>query len=117
MLGYITNKCIMRYSEVPKWLDLNTLLLSFKGKSTAEIAVTLFHEGRKAEQFQWPASHPASQKKADFEFVTGKLQHAFSRKEVAKLSPKYGLDESYQSLLQNLIENGEMPEDSLLKLE
>ncbi|MBE8969942.1 hypothetical protein IQ277_28085 [Nostocales cyanobacterium LEGE 12452] len=107
----------MPYSDPPKWLDLNRLLESLKGKSLPEITTILFNEGRKAESYNWPGKDPASQKKADFEFVTGQLLHAFNRKEVVKLSRHLGLGASYRSLLEDLVARGEMSEGSLFNLD
>ncbi|MCF0075482.1 hypothetical protein LZD49_33700 [Dyadobacter sp. CY261] len=87
-----------------------------KGKSLPEITTILFNEGRSLEAFSFSAKDPASQKKADFEFVTGQLQYAFGKKEVVNLSTHYGLDRSYRALLEDLVERGEMPENSLSQL-
>ncbi|WP_138485393.1 hypothetical protein [Dyadobacter bucti] len=107
----------MSYSEPPKWLDLNRLILSLKGKSLSEITTILFNEGRSSESYHFSANDPASQKKADFETVTGRLHYAFIKKGVAQLPASYGINASYRSLLEDLVSRGEMPENTLSQLD
>jgi hypothetical protein len=106
----------MDYLQASKHFDLNKMLLNQKGKSLAEIAVFLFHEGRSAESRSISGSNEVNKMHGNYVAAVGRLHYAFSRGEVAKLPALYGVHHAYRELISDLVERGELSPDAILAL-